>query len=73
MMDYRDQDLLIKNITFNQSIGLIHYCRIGFKLTQERLPVEQKRMVKSIVIKILEELKLKVKEDKVIYTDLENR
>ena len=38
MMDYREQDLLTTNISFNQSIGLIHYCRIGFKLTQEFLP-----------------------------------
>ena len=27
-------DILQGNLTFNQSIGLIHYCRIGYKLCQ---------------------------------------
>ena len=73
MLDYREQDLLTKNVSFNQSIGLIHYCRIGFKLTQEHLPSQLKKIVKSIVVKVLEEIKKQVKEDKVVYTDLQNK
>lgn len=53
MLDYRDQDLIRTNVTFNQAIGLIHYCRIGFKLMQEKVAVELGRMIKSIVLKIL--------------------
>ncbi len=54
MLDYRDQDLIRANVTFNQSIGLIHYCRIGYKLVQEHLPGDLSKMVKSIIMKILE-------------------
>lgn len=53
MLDYRDQDLIRANVTFNQAIGLIHYCRIGFKLMQEKIPTELAGMIKSIVLKIL--------------------
>ena len=60
MMDYREQDLLTASISFNQSIGLIHFCRIGFKLSQDNFPLEMKNMVKSIILKILEEIKIKV-------------
>lgn len=42
-MDYRDKDVVIANITFNESIGLIHYCRIGFKLAQEKIPAQIKK------------------------------
>ena len=52
---------------------MIHYCRIGFKLTQEYLPDELRRTIKSIVLKVLEEIKIKVGEDKIVYTDLENK
>lgn len=73
MLDYRDQDLIRDNVTFNQSIGLIHYCRIGYKLVQEQLPGDLSKMVKSIIMKILEELQYRINSDKIVYTDEQNR
>ena len=59
-------------LTFNQSIGLIHYCRVGFKLSQQ-LPPQLAATVKSVVIRILEELKLRVEMNQVLYSEQENR
>jgi hypothetical protein len=73
MLDYRDQDLVSTNITFNQAIGLIHYCRIGYKLSQEKMPLELGTMVKSMVLKILEELRMRVNSDLITYADEENK
>ena len=53
MLDYRDSDLVRANVTFNEAIGLIHYCRIGFKFTSEKMGAELKRWVKWIIMKIL--------------------
>jgi hypothetical protein len=73
MLDYRDSDLIRANVTFNQAIGLIHYCRIGFKFTKENINAELRRWVKWIIMKILEELKFKINADQIVYTDDENR
>ena len=37
------------------------------------MPDELRRTIKSIVLKVLEEIKIKVGEDKIVYTDLENK
>lgn len=73
MLDYRDNDLIRTNITFNQAIGLIHYCRIGFKLMQEKVSAQLGRMIKSIVLKILQQLKFRINSDLIVYTDEQNR
>ncbi len=69
-MDYRDRDVVIANITFNESIGVIHYCRIGFKLSQEKIPEQLKIQIKSILIMLLEELRFKINYEQITYVDL---
>lgn len=58
---------------FNQSIGLIHFCRIGYKLTQEDIGEDLGRCVKAVIIKILSELQIRVNLGIIKYDLEENR
>jgi hypothetical protein len=65
------KDLLRGDLMFNQSIGIIHYCRIGYKLALEDIGPELCSCIKSMIIMLLSELEMRVNLGLIKY-DLES-
>ena len=65
--------LLRGELGFNQSIGLMHFCRIGYKLLQHNLKGELAYSIKSLIIKILKDLEAKSNLGAIRYEREESR
>lgn len=67
------KDLLKGDLMFNQAIGLIHYCRIGYKLAHEHLTDELGRCLKGTVLGLLAEMQSRVNLGQIKYDLEQNR
>lgn len=68
------RDLLKGELMFNQAIGLIHFCRIGYKLAHEHLSGDEfGRCLKSTVLGLLAEMQSRVNLGHIKYDIEQNR
>jgi hypothetical protein len=72
-VDCCSRDVLKGDLMFNQAIGLIHFCRIGYKLAHEHLADEVARCLKGTVLALLTEMQSRVNLGHIKYDIEQNR